>query len=267
LLVGFEPPAVDLRARLDKLRALLDEMKVIAHPTREYTSYIAQVARILLKGVGTETPDCPRLFTLLPEELGMIDRLILGQTGMRLTLWCEYPDEAHPVCVIGSGGKSPGGEQVGGEWVIKRPREWLVKIAPYAKVAATLLAAAVPIGGHVWKVVIDEALRKGVEGKIELMETLTEKLLTATKELGELGGSDVVRSEPDDRYGNQLIAEGAGLRQLHQLLLELEPSHKWGGLRRVLSNTGDYLWLCPAHYSVYDPGLPVLPEPVREVDG
>ena len=53
--------------------------------------------------------------------------------------------------------------------------------------------------------------------------------------------------------------EGAGLRELHSLLLELDPAKTWGNLRRVLTPTGDYLWLCPTHYREYDPGLPVLP--------
>ena len=41
-----------------------------------------------------------------------------------------------------------------------------------------------------------------------------------------------------------------------------DQTQEWGRLRRVLSATGDYLWVCPTHYRVYDPGLPVLPEPL-----
>ena len=57
---------------------------------------------------------------------------------------------------------------------------------------------------------------------------------------------------------NRSSAEGAGLRELHSLLLDLDPGKTWGNLRRVLTPTGDYLWLCPTHYREYDPGLPVL---------
>jgi len=32
----------------------------------------------------------------------------------------------------------------------------------------------------------------------------------------------------------------------------------WGGLRRVLTPAGDFLWVCPEHYREYDPGLPDL---------
>ena len=211
LLFGFEPPSVELRERLDELEGLV-------HTTQEATNYAAHVAWLLLKLVSKETPDCPHLFTLLPEDPGMIDRLrlVLGGTRMRLTLWCEYPNEQHSVCVIGSGGKLPNGDMVGGDWVITQPREWLVKIAPYAKIVATVLGAAVPIAGSFAKVAIDKALREGVEDKIQSMRTLTEKLLSADKELGVL----------DKPYYPSEMAEGAGLRLLHQLLLELDPTQE-----------------------------------------
>lgn len=169
---------------------------------------------------------------------------------MRLTLWCEYPDQEHPACVIGSGGS--------GEGVIKQPKGRLVKIAPYAKMVATLLGAAVPIAADVAKVAVDPKLLEDLEGKIDLMQTLTDKLLEVGKELGELSSHDLVHSELDEPYSLMYTTEGAGLRQLYSLLLELDSSCQWGGLRRALIPTGDYLWVCPTHYPIFDPGLPSL---------
>ena len=53
-------------------------------------------------------------------------------------------------------------------------------------------------------------------------------------------------------------AEGDGVRALHTQLLDLDPARTWGGLRRVLTPTGDYLWLCPTHYRKYEPDWPKL---------
>jgi internalin A len=209
LLVGFEPPSIDLRARLDELQASVDTAR---REQREYASHAAQLARITLKAMSSETRDCPRLFTLLPEDLGIIDRLVFGKTGMRLTLWCERPDQEHPVCVIGSGGV--------GEWVIKQPKGWLVKIAPYAKMVATLLGATVPIAADIAKVAVDPKLLEDLEGKIDLMQTLTDKLLEVGKELGELSSHDLVHRELDEPYSLMHTAEGAELRQLYSLLLD-----------------------------------------------
>jgi hypothetical protein len=78
-------------------------------------------------------------------------------------------------------------------------------------------------------------------------------------------GGELLKGEPDVRSGpedpNRLVteAEGAGLRELHGLLRELDRKKRWGRLRRVQTPTGDYLWLCPKHYPEYDPGLVVIP--------
>ncbi len=65
------------------------------------------------------------------------------------------------MCVIGSGGS--------GEGVIKQSKGWLVKIAPYAKMVATLLGAAVPIAADIAKVAVDSKVLEDLEGKIDLM--------------------------------------------------------------------------------------------------
>jgi hypothetical protein len=51
---------------------------------------------------------------------------------------------------------------------------------------------------------------------------------------------------------------------LRQLLLELDRPRAFGGMRRVVTPSGDVLWVCPEHYREYDPGLPVLPYDTTE---
>ena len=53
-------------------------------------------------------------------------------------------------------------------------------------------------------------------------------------------------------------AEGAALHAFHEKLLELDPGRVFGGLQRVLTPTGDYLWLCPDHREEFEPGMPDL---------
>jgi hypothetical protein len=65
-------------------------------------------------------------------------------------------------------------------------------------------------------------------------------------------GSDAP-SEPLTR------AEGESLRAVRQLIFEHDRSHHFAGLRRSLTASGDFLWLCPDHYAEYDRGLPQLP--------
>ncbi len=50
--------------------------------------------------------------------------------------------------------------------------------------------------------------------------------------------------------------QGADLRALHSMLLALDKGRRWGDLRRTLTPTGDYFWLCAAHRRQYEPGPP-----------
>ena len=240
LLTGFKPPDWDVRLQLDEVLAKLD---IASTERASYASQAAHWARRLLLTLATESRDCPRMFTLLPEDLGRLNPANFGKQGKRLTLWCEMPGDEHPVVPIGSG--EPG------EYVFKESREWLVKIAPYASLVARTLKTLVPLGGGALKAMLDESLLKEIAPALDLMDTATETMLA-----GELDAERGLTDEPDRLV---TTAEGAGLRALHALLLDLDKAKGWGGLRRVPTKSGEFLWLCPAHYKEFDPGLPILP--------
>jgi internalin A len=46
-------------------------------------------------------------------------------------------------------------------------------------------------------------------------------------------------------------AQGASLRAVRALLDEKDSQQYWGGLKRVLTPEGHYLWLCEHHASPY----------------
>jgi len=45
--------------------------------------------------------------------------------------------------------------------------------------------------------------------------------------------------------------EGMQLRALRELLDEVDPAHEWGGLKKVPTPEGHYLWLCGKHAVEY----------------
>ena len=47
------------------------------------------------------------------------------------------------------------------------------------------------------------------------------------------------------------LLQGAALRALRQLLEEQDPLAQWGGLKKVLTPEGHYLWLCEYHAREY----------------
>ena len=54
-------------------------------------------------------------------------------------------------------------------------------------------------------------------------------------------------------------AEGAALRELRTVLDKVNTKRDWGGLRKVLTPEGDYLWLCEQHAQEYRDPTPISP--------
>lgn len=251
MLVGFEEltERESLMRRLDEATADRDQYaRAAAEERNRLASYAARMFSTVLRAIGSENRECPRMFTLLPEKLSGFNPANIGKTGHRLTLWCEYAGEQHPTCPIGSGKKdAKQGER--GEYVFKGTQEWLVNVAPYAKLVAGLLKAVVPIAGAATKALVSKTLLEDVAPKLDLMEKITSSLLQ---------GEFDARRAPKEPGKLVTEAECDGVRALHKLLLDLDPARTWGGLRRVLTPTGDYLWLCPTHYRKYEPDWPKL---------
>ena len=215
---------------------------------KQYASQAALLIRATLRAIGAESRDCPRLFTLAPVNRGWTNVTSWVKKSHRLTLWCEYPDHMHPTCEIGTGGE--------GEYLVSQSRAWMRTLAPYGKVVAVVLSATLPIAGVATKVALDSTTSDEIGAMVDLMNSTTTGVVTA------FGGTDFERDDRLDAIKDRAQAQvgGAGLRQLHDLLLQIDPSRDWGGLRRTLAPTGEFLWLCPEHYRVYDPGFPTLPE-------
>ena len=55
------------------------------------------------------------------------------------------------------------------------------------------------------------------------------------------------RHELDVVMGKEVEAEGAALRALHVFLREVDKTQHWCGLKRVVTNDGNILWLCAEH--------------------
>jgi len=228
LLTGFSDRTGPVQQKLDEIIGELRQ-------SRRDQSQISQSIRRVLAAISTETRECPRLFTLFPVGGGAWDPRQLGKAQYKLQLWCEQPQQEHPL--------------EAGEYAFSKPREWLVRITPFARLVAKTLKIAVPLAGPLLGMVADEVLVKSIKPQLEFMETLTSELLA--------GDLEATASGSESTTG-LTSAEGAGLRELHTLLVEVDPSRAWGKLKRVLTTAGDYLWVCPEHYHVHDPGLPIL---------
>jgi len=62
---------------------------------------------------------------------------------------------------------------------------------------------------------------------------------------------DLQLAESAGRHDDPQRIGGAALRAVRELLDEKDPKHVWGGLEKVLTPEGHYLWLCKHHAEEY----------------
>ncbi|GAA2191234.1 COR domain-containing protein [Micromonospora lupini] len=240
LLTGFvvpQPFGVELNRLERRLSTLSQEVGLIGDHMAETASFAADTAhhlRRLVQAVGTEVTDCPRLFTVATIPPVGWRRFWFGQRSIRITLWCEQPGEWHT--------------WDGANYVLTQPRAWLRTAAPYLNLMLKTLRLVYPVAASVAGYVtpdLDKAQRE-----LDLMKSLVDSLPTSLAE-------DAL-APPESRH-TLSVAEGAALRSFKVLLMQLDATRAFGGLGRVLTPTGEFLWVCPSHRRLHDPGLPVLP--------
>jgi hypothetical protein len=184
-----------------------------------------------------EESHCPNVFAVLPEnEGGWLQSLLVQK--MIIRLYCQAPGQWHPTVQ-------------GGRYEIRQPAEFLEGMGPYIRKLAKVIRYAAPVAGAAagaFAGPIGAAMgaqyAKDLANQIRLTEELAKKLCDRDFRPGDLlertgGGARAERFE------------GAELRALRKLLDEVDPKQHWGGLKKVLTPEGHWLWLCDEHAKEY----------------
>ncbi len=168
---------------------------------------------------------CPRVFALRPlNKSGWLRK----SQSWELQLYCEAPGQWHPTTH-------------GGRYKINKASEWADALAPSIRGLATVFKYAIPVVGP-WLDVSQSEYEKSLRRDIEFMAELARKLPVT----GDTSGPST-----KDASENPQMAQGAAIRSLRQLLIDLDPVQHWGGLKRVLTPEGHWLWLCDHHAREY----------------
>jgi internalin A len=189
--------------------------------------------RTILKILTQENRDTPRLFSLTPADRSAFLQKMDARSKMELTLWCEEPGVEH-ICQDA-------------KYTFRPAKEWLEVAGPYINFVARLLGTIVPLTLASYATTLTEQQLKDVRTDLDLMKVVAEKMPKVS-----------FPSRKIEERSAMTAAEGAGLRALRVLLVKLDESQNFGGMRRVHANSGDFLWVCAEHYRNYDPGLPAL---------
>jgi hypothetical protein len=206
-------------------------------------SQAALIIQLFRTSLNSEAREGPRVFTISRADRRGADPRKLVEERVRVTLWCEFPDGQHPLCFPGTGGKADG------EYVVSAPRELIVRLAPYLRSLASVARIAMPVSMPTLDALFAERARHVVDSIDEM-----EKLIQVAADDGPHESAE--RAHAD--YRRRTEVDGAALREFHVFLEKQDPDWHWGGLGRAQSKSGEYLWLCGAHYKLYDPGLPKL---------
>jgi len=244
LLTGFARPDLPLQLeRLhDQVAHISSGVERLEGGVSRLEGYAAETAdsmRRVLRIVSSEITDCPRLFTLTEENpLGARRLRRALEHHYRLVLWCEHPGYWHP--------------WPNATYSMDQSRDWLLHIGPYVNLIFKALRLVVPIAASVTETILtDEQLRRA-QNELKLMTTLVAELPDHT-----IGN----RRElvPLESANNLTTAQGQAARALRILLFEHDHARVFGGMNRVQAPSGDIIWVCPDHYTQYDPGLPSIP--------
>jgi internalin A len=233
LLTGFAPPAVTSEPALELLTEIASGVGRIEGRAADLADGIRQV----LRAVSNEVADCPLLFTLTQDPQQGLGRLRVDERRYRLVLWCEHPSNWHPWPPA--------------TYIINQPREWLIRVSPYANFVLAVLRSVVPVTASVAGVVLTPTQLNQASSELQLMTSLASELPNLKP-----GASGDL---PEEVAGPLTPAQGAAMREIRTVIFKYDTGRAFGDLRRVLTAAGDYLWICPDHYGNYDPGLPSIP--------
>lgn len=230
---------------LDGFDASGEEARQLLRELKDGQSQILAVAmklyRDMLDPEQHEVRRAPCMLTVVPEESNWLELMKRAtQANVRIHCWCEHPDGPHRDVPLGS--------RQTVEAVIRGNKTWVADIAPYVAWTAGLLKAVIPVVGSVVKHASDGVFPKDAREDVALMSDIAKALPNV----------DFRRPKPPKSGAVDLVRpEIEALRRLHDVMEEQWSKDKrWGGLRPVLTKTGQILWLCEQHAAIQTP--PVL---------
>ncbi len=171
---------------------------------------------------------CPSVFAVVPA-----DRRRITGSAYEIHLYCEEPGAWH---------RLPGAD---GVYAITQPKEWFVKLGPYAQHLIWALKHAAPLVGPVLSIAVD-VLNQQTKADCDLMKELITQL---PKDVDY--DAALPRDMSRDSGPGTHATTDADFRALRAMLAKLDPDERWGGLSRYDTPEGLTLYLCREHLAQY----------------
>jgi len=222
-------------AKIEELKSKMEQHE--KDSSERHHELVTLVQREFIKNYRREQSEietqCPNVFTLRPFAAKEWKRTLLGEK-LELRLYCQAPGCWHPTADSG-------------HYVFDNPPNWLRAIGPYLKDMVAALKFVTPLVGP-WIGVASSGYAELIKHDIEFMEELV-KLIPNLDETVEIKLPE--RFSTEEMVKSLVAAEGAPLRSIRLLLDQLDKQQTWGGLQRIATPEGPYLWLCEYHAREY----------------
>ncbi|MEZ6171339.1 MAG: COR domain-containing protein, partial [Phycisphaerales bacterium] len=244
LLEGFDPGKAEIERKLREIQLsqllLLKGQRELRDGQIALMNQSLHLFRDMMDPYNQIVRRAPSLLTILPPEGSggwNIARRVMYKS-MHICCWCEHKDGPHPIHPIGMC-EPP-------NFDIDVPKNWLVRAAPYISWATMLVKAFIPIGTGAVRVGLEDYVSEQLDKSLDLIDAVGDALPNSKIDLGEvehLPSSHAVRPEINS------------LEYIQEILMKNVPPspNRWGGLRCVLTKSGQYAWLCPQHAAMEHP--------------
>jgi len=194
---------------------------------------LAEQTQFLMEQLASESKDGPRLYTVekLEDEGGV------GSQRYRLTLWCEAEGCQHKVAEEGKG-----------SWEFNVDDAWMQWSKEVTKKISTFVRLGLPVAGRLTDAFLGEGTMKDAEIASDF---------DAAAQIGNIANH--VLDDPDQPITEEVArdeVERFKVLMLHEFLRKHDPYFKDIGLRRKVSHTAGYQWLCPVDYRDNPPEIP-----------
>jgi hypothetical protein len=220
---------------LDQLDEKVDRILEVVGENRELLLQVRQLSEqslreqtrmwnVLTKSLFSEAPS---VFVIMPGDRRSYDPRGLFSEDYLLYLLCQHP--AGPHIVAGEKG-----------YQAPKDREWWRQVRPWLHQLSKMLKFVPKLSG----------IAKLYDEQGERSIQLTMELSSATFDLAPEPAAPIDRGERREleaMLGTDVEAQGAALRALHVFLRDVDKTQRWCDLKRVVTNDGNILWLCPEH--------------------
>jgi hypothetical protein len=216
----------EMRSRLEDLRR---QNLVLDQNLKRIMSQVEDAYRGLMHAHIDDAKEGPRLFSLQPVARSKFNPNGWVKKKFRVTLWCEHTHLPLPLL---------NGNNAEGVYEFDVTREWFESAAPFLKSLVGTLSLMLPVAASATKLVLDEAIYKGLEKQLDFGKECAKAMLEATGKTGEwLAEKEDLETE---RPG-VIRAQGGVLREFQSWLKQKDPG--LGDLRKVLNKQQEFLWV------------------------